>query len=73
MVKALIWLLVAAVVIAILYFAIMGAIKAVRALVREDDLDEAAELRSERRALAEENDRTEDLLRKVRQNRDTRA
>lgn len=73
MVKALIWLVVGLIIVAAIYYAGLGLVKLFRALVREDDLDEAAELRRERRALEAENDRTEDLLRKVRQNRDTRA
>lgn len=72
MVKGILFLITALIIIAAIYFAGLGLVKLFRALVREDDLDEAAELRIERRALAEENDRTEDLIRKARRSQGVR-
>jgi hypothetical protein len=66
MLKGLLWLVIAIIVIAAIYYTVLGLIKMVRAFIREDDLDEAAELRAEREALQAENDRFEDMLQRKR-------
>ncbi len=59
MVKALIWLVIALLVIGAAYFAVLGIIKAVRTFLREDDLDTVKELRDATEALREETERAE--------------
>lgn len=61
MFKALLWLLIGLTIIAAVYYTGVGLMHLYRALVREDDYDEAAELTAARKALQEETDRYEHL------------